>query len=1711
LNSSSLKDSNPRDLDTPFQNKNSSKTKKKFSPLFSFVLAALLFPFSGEILRADDLIKGDTSCAMGGGASCAQLITNTPFPKLDLTKGNDGIYQFTYTQASATDKFPDTVVLDANKAIVRFSTINMNWTFNGLYGDDTANYNVKTTINFKDSLWLGYLGMIADNWPHNQEIKDAIGNFTLNFNGGYQGTAHPEWKGYAYIGNLFFYATPMPTQVNFTNNIFKGDIAARSYKWGLSFNNAKWIGNIATMVLAPGATTTLRFNKSTWIGNADADWGGDVNATFIDSKMTGRVKNSTTGTWNWTLNNSTIDASDPSTGGIGTGNNGTLNLTATNGSTIKGDMKASFGVINLKLNNASMTGAIKNSTTTTWNWTADNSTIDASTGGITIGNYSTLNLTATNNSTITSGQISNTASTLNFNLRENSKNTITGKITNGANMIWNLDHSSVQASADLNNNGYAANTKIIAKNQSTFQSNIFNQKGNVNLTFSSGSAYIGNIRGKQNPNYVNVNETLNFTDSSMEVTSGNALKNIYARYPSSKALITANFSGNNASKGYALKGDIESQTGNITLNLSNQAKWIGNVSGAPSNGETFRDGTYTINLDNSQWEGNAFLSYGSINAHFTNNASMTGKLKNSTASTWNWTADNSTIDTSTGGIAIGNNSTFNLTATNSSTIKGNVNSIDANSKYNLTLDASKSNGSITSNGTLNITAKNKSELGAITSNGGTFTLDASSGSKVGEIKQTAGTGNITFSENASAGNITLSGGGGSIAFKGVKNTTLGDIKITGGSAFIQGDISASSIGAIQSSSSSDSSLTFNAMQGQSIGAISGTNGSGSFKGSISGTLDFNPTTLASKDTLTDTSNNSSPLSKETPTQDSNTPKSLTIGSINADTLGLTLKFGGTDAKQTDGSVIGKLSTATTISSDDTSKSSFLTFDHLSNLDFSKVSTEEEKSSTSNDLSTLLKTQTNIDTTNFKGSLGITHTNVILNANSQDASVFSKSNASETKGIIQTTSNASGLNATFGNATLDKDASGHLIIVPNTPANATNQDANSLIFYTLTQKGASHTQEGTASDKSAEGTADKSTEGTGTSGTIDKSTETAIADITYTDGYIQGKSSDANIGYANDHFKKNINFVFTPKTFDASKAQSGYTGTILGGTNDSTYGFYNAGLLKVSQIYQAVGNVSLINTTLSGILGQTKKTDDSTEVHPDINYSFDFSSNNGNTPPSAYGMAVVGQGEHKLTFDFSGNTKDIKFAGSILGGKANASGDSSSSSGTDSKNNISNSITIYNLAGLDNTIANSNAQASETNPLESIDSKESSNSTNTQSILNALNNAGFTAINNTNPQKASNDPSDLDGFSGVTADDKKPIIKGSQIAIYGSSFKGDLVENDYSLNLNFYGNQTALDHTSINDLTGLNHPLKPSSFEGQKIDLENNSFAQTLTFSGEGSIIANQTNTALPNVLRVYLGSGATNLNFNDTGAILALQTKATINSSDNTTTYAPIPKDSQLNLTNNSLIGDWTQDKDLTLAFGDVPQTDSNGNAVNLQSKFYGALSQGNGAALNLTLNPNSLYDINNASDITLLEKSYEGSLKQPQRGDAPHTFKAPSVTFKNTDASKNILNLNHPGGTLEIKGLKANTSSSASDGVMLGAGSSLIANHTTLIGDLYTQLKSDTPNNKENGTYYNLSFDTTNPSESSYFQTNHIGMGVTNGKTGSSITAIGLHSLRSM
>ncbi|WP_180762815.1 hypothetical protein, partial [Helicobacter sp. 12S02232-10] len=386
-----------------FQNKNSSKSKKRFFPLFSFVLAALLFPFSGEILRADDVVSGDTSCLLGGTTSCAQLITNPSFPNLNLTKGNGG-YQFTYTQAK--DNFPDTVVLNANNTTVNFYTNSDS----GLYGANLFDYNVKTDINFKNSLWQGNLAISIDNLPNSVVINNATGKLELNFNGGIEGS-NPSATNYAFIGDINFIISPTPVKINFTNNVFKGNASAERqspyYDWQLAFKNAQWIGNFfATLDL-----NSLNFNNSTWTGNASNNE-GTLNAVFKGSKWTGDFSNTDTGT---------------------------TNLNFSDNSTWTGNAKASWGALNAAFKDSTMTGSISNGANTTWNWTLDHSTIN---GDI---------------------NVSNSVSTLNFSLKKESK--ITGKITNGANMIWNLDHSSVQASADLNNNGYAANTKIIAKNQ----------------------------------------------------------------------------------------------------------------------------------------------------------------------------------------------------------------------------------------------------------------------------------------------------------------------------------------------------------------------------------------------------------------------------------------------------------------------------------------------------------------------------------------------------------------------------------------------------------------------------------------------------------------------------------------------------------------------------------------------------------------------------------------------------------------------------------------------------------------------------------------------------------------------------------------------------------------------------------------------------------------------------------------------------------------------------------------------------------------------------------------------------------------------------------------------------------------------------------------------------------------------------------------------
>ncbi|WP_172402631.1 hypothetical protein, partial [Helicobacter sp. 12S02634-8] len=335
------------------------------------------------------------------------------------------------------------------------------------------------------------------------------------------------------------------------------------------------------------------------------------------------------------------------------------------------------------------------------------------------------------------------------------------------------------------------------------------------------------------------------------------------------------------------------------------------------------------------------------------------------------------------------------------------------------------------------------------------------------------------------------------------------------------------------------------------------------------------------------------------------------------------------------------------------------------------------------------------------------------------------------------------------------------------------------------------------------------------------------------------SSDGNIGFDNDNFKKTIAFVYKDGTFKSG--QSGYTGTILGGTADSSYSFYNAGTIRYENLYRALGTLNLVNTELNGIIGGSTKAESSSSLTPrDVAIAFDYSKHSDGTNPSIGGLAIVGQGTHNISFDFTGNTgttittpnngdnnnnsasayigQTVKFAGSILGG--------------DTTNPSKNNITIYNIGGMDNTKKSSNTQAGNTTTENGEEGK--TDTTTAYGILNALNNAGFIAINNKAPLDIENDKwkdketSSGDSAQGVYKDDKKDIAKGSTITLYGSSIKGNLKEDNYTLNLNFY---SANEASKVTGLNGLNHALEASSFNGNLIDLSKNPYDQTLTFVG----------------------------------------------------------------------------------------------------------------------------------------------------------------------------------------------------------------------------------------------------------------------------------------
>ncbi|WP_180762812.1 hypothetical protein, partial [Helicobacter sp. 12S02232-10] len=573
-----------------FQNKNSSKSKKRFFPLFSFVLAALLFPFSGEILRADDIVSGDNPCALGGaggGTSCAQLIASDPLFSLTKKTGN----QWDFVLTSWLEE-PKAITLTGNHVII--NNINKGRIF-----------NTKAHFDFNNSLWTG--GLEFENY------QSGVYNFTGNYGG------------YAFKGNILTWDS--------SNEVFNFS------------KNANMLGNID--IVYAEVHNKYNFNHSSLEGNIRNSFNLAGNRVLQDFTFTG---NSDKGFALKGMNGTNSQLYN---------NSFNLNLTFTDGAKAYADVQNLWStLITLNKKSSFQGDSVTNSSGLTIKLD-DHSTFTTSK----ITNTNTINATIKNNSTFSAATFDHNSGNFNFSFSNSSEfnggdstKSVAIKIWRGWNNTITLDNlSKAYANITTDYNGQSINMKprftLNADNQSTFKGNLTFSTDSV-VNFKNNSSITGLVKVDQNYYNDPFRSDFTFIDSSLEydsTASGTTVIQTDDKHKSYSPSAYFTFSGNNTSKNYALKGDISNGLGTITLNLNNQAKWQGSI----NNG----GGTTNVNLDNATWTGNndtaAFLGSGTVNAHFTNNASMTGKLKNSTASTWNWTADNSTIDTSTGGIAIG--------------------------------------------------------------------------------------------------------------------------------------------------------------------------------------------------------------------------------------------------------------------------------------------------------------------------------------------------------------------------------------------------------------------------------------------------------------------------------------------------------------------------------------------------------------------------------------------------------------------------------------------------------------------------------------------------------------------------------------------------------------------------------------------------------------------------------------------------------------------------------------------------------------------------------------------------------------------------------------------------------------------------------------------------------------------------------------------------
>lgn len=1165
----------------------------------------------------------------------------------------------------------------------------------------------------------------------------------------------------------------------------------------------------------------------------------------------------------------------------------------------------------------------------------------------------------------------------------------------------------------------------------------------TNITLKGGSTWSGKLSAEAGiANVVMDNATWNGKTSTNTITAANNGNDqqvlvglsYYQSIPSIMK-ITAN----NDSK---VIGDITTPTANILSSTTNTLSFT----------NSSLTGDIKQPLD-TNWNSKVAPHHPSTTATFSGNNSTDGYA-------WSGNLSNSANTTS---VTLSDGAIWKGNATLSSTSqKDPTTGVQASQAIgNITLNSgSKQSGTISTSGTaeLNLIASDASSVDTINAKGKNAIVTANGSSSINIINHNGGSGNYTLNSSSTLKNYNSATNGATLTLN--DKSVVNNINITAGAANINVN-SDSSVGADSTvdSISVASAATLNANFDNAsvhIKGISGSNansnivfknlhnseiGNVDFAGSLVGNIlsssigTLKNTNAKSDLTISDTQGQSygdinysaGNLKADfdfTPQvdEDGADSKMATIGDI---TLGagvnahLSLNFGGQDSSTN--KIIGKQSHTDTTGSRDVKISGGSDNSSYSFSNIGTLSLESSSEGKQTDVATAIAAQTGVLIDNLKGTLDFQKTNIVLNkaASSSDTqpnvnSAFSlgSSVTNPTAGMDAGNSSFKILSATFGNAIFGSDGT---TLITSNPTETGSTD-----FYTLTQ-------DGLAADDSV---------------------------------FLKGKSSNGNIGYNNDGIEKHISFIFTDGTFTSS--QSGYTGTIAGGTDNSTYLFYNAGVINTSQILNYLGTINLHNTAISGILGQSVAGADGTSTPKNVNISLDYSGESA----LPYGLGIVGSGKHNVIFNFTGNHNDVKFGGTLLGGTTTKIAGS---------NNTDNEIIIYGLEGI----------AEKKGELD-----ESPNS-----LMGILHNAGLQGFNQTTgikdetstEQKFTDTDSKthISDYGKVGEADKAEIAKGTTFKFLNTDFNAKIIEKDYAINLTFASTDFANvanekdakgDSESLISNPNKLIPLRASSFGSNLIDLSDNIYDNTLSFFGAGSI-SNESN-----FLNITLGTGKNSITALDTGVTLVL-------------TGAGDTKDgSTLTLSNTSLIGDWLLGG--TFSFGNYATLNPDGtpdtSGKTMQSSFYGKLSNTASTALSVSLNQGGIKSSTDGSVVS----QYEGSLKSKEG-----TFDIPTISFANTDNSKNKLVLDNPGGILKIDGL--------SSAINLSNDSTLVANNTSIIGDIYGKTLT-----VKSGTYsaggqllVNLAFDSTS-NNPTYYQAGSTDT-ITGLKDGSSVSFVGKGAFR--